>query len=940
MPREEPCLESDGASCPGTDIAEVRTDDIEDDSWDVDSACSATSAKPADSPATKPAPKYVKGRLKAKLAFWQLFCKSAVVLSWISSGYEIPWALGVTPPPLSFPNAAGALQREAFVSADIADLLARGSIMQTHLPPAVISPLNVVERRGKLRLILDLVYVNRFIDQTGLKFKYENIRSASLYFNPDDYMFSVDLEAAYHHVDMHESAWTYLGFRWQGKTYVFTVLPFGLSPACYVFSKLTHELVGRWRARGIRLIHYLDDFLFAVAKDADGGSSAFKLVQAQVLQDIRSAGFSVSVPKLQLDPEQALVFLGWLVDLAKNSLTASNDRVQEFLKTLQRLLSGSRKVHVRLLARITGQLQSMALALGPAARIYSRALYDLINSKPAHVWNWHVRIDGAAFAELQFWQKNFDRLHGAPLWFDSHVDTVLFTDAGAQGWGGFELQHTRGQQLAFPASFADFHAAGGSRVAQGYLTLEEQVESSTWRELIAIERTLLSLFSAVSGKIVRLITDSLAVCYIWLKGSKKKLIQDVVVRIFEFCHKRNIQLRIEWTPRENNMLADQLSKLHDADDWMLNKKYFRILDQLWGPHTFDRFASGTNNQCSKFCSRFWCPGSAGVDAFSYNWQGENNWVNAPFALLGRVMLHMRACKAVGTVIVPWWPKQQWWHLVRSADGSRWAAAVRDAREINVTRPRDLFLPDVAPLLKKSLGPGSQHPDVQRLLGALPAALASSKADSTMKRYAPLWQRFVQWCKERQAQSLRNLSLATAISLGFCGFFRYDDLSHIRVNNLKLVGESLLEIRLDSRKNDQYREGSLIVLSAIESYSCPVKSVVLLLQRAGLEGSSRPLFSAVSVCDGVEVYGNTPASYQYLRRGILEAFQAVGLPAKQFGLHSLRAGGATQAANQGIPDRLWMEHGGWKSQRSAFGYVKTSSEVKAGVTQAMFPSLQP
>ncbi|GAB46224.1 putative integrase, partial [Gordonia terrae NBRC 100016] len=111
-------------------------------------------------------------------------------------------------------------------------------------------------------------------------------------------------------------------------------------------------------------------------------------------------------------------------------------------------------------------------------------------------------------------------------------------------------------------------------------------------------------------------------------------------------------------------------------------------------------------------------------------------------------------------------------------------------------------------------------------------------------------------------------------------------------------------------------------------------------RAGLEGSSRPLFSAVSVCDGVEVYGNTPASYQYLRRGILDAFQAVGLPAKQFGLHSLRAGGATQAANQGIPDRLWMEHGGWKSQRSAFGYVKTSSEVKAGVTQAMFPSLQP
>lgn len=131
---------------------------------------------------------------------------------------------------------------------------------------------------------------------------------------------------------------------------------------------------------------------------------------------------------------------------------------------------------------------------------------------------------------------------------------------------------------------------------------------------------------------------------------------------------------------------------------MLNKKYFRILDQLWGPHTFDRFASATNNQCSKFCSRFWCPASAGVDAFAYNWGGENNWVSAPFALLGRVMVHMKACQAVGTVIVPWWPKQQWWHLVRSADGRNWARAVRDAREINVNRQKDPFLP----------GPGSAN----------------------------------------------------------------------------------------------------------------------------------------------------------------------------------------------------------------------------------------
>ena len=115
---------------------------------------------------------------------------------------------------------------------EISDLLARGSIIQTDRPLLVVNPLNVVEHNSKLRSILDLVYANHFIKKEGLKFKYEGIKLTSLYFTPDDYMFLVDLEKAYHHVDMHQSTWDYLGFSWLGKTYTFTVMPFGLSPAC------------------------------------------------------------------------------------------------------------------------------------------------------------------------------------------------------------------------------------------------------------------------------------------------------------------------------------------------------------------------------------------------------------------------------------------------------------------------------------------------------------------------------------------------------------------------------------------------------------------------------------------------------------------------------------------------------------------------------------
>ncbi|CAL5222083.1 g4390 [Coccomyxa viridis] len=228
-----------------------------------------------------------------------------------------------------------------------AEPLARGSIIQTDRPPLVVNPLNVVEHNGKLRLILDLVYVNYYIRKEGMKFRYEDIRQTSLYFKPDDHMFSVDLEKAYHHVDMHESTWDYLGFSWLGQTYTFTVMPFGLSPACWVFTKLTNELVGRWRALGIRVIHYIDDFLFAVAPDPDGKHSLFKSVQEQVLGDIEASGFSLSVPKLVLDPQKVIQFLGYVVDLGLNRLTVDPKRVVKLKALLRQLLARPRRTHVK-----------------------------------------------------------------------------------------------------------------------------------------------------------------------------------------------------------------------------------------------------------------------------------------------------------------------------------------------------------------------------------------------------------------------------------------------------------------------------------------------------------------------------------------------------------------------------------------------------------------
>ena len=45
--------------------------------------------------------------------------------------------------------------------------------------------------------------------------------------------------------------------------YVFTILPFSLATACYVFTKLLQPLVKFWRAQGLRTVLYLDDGIVA-----------------------------------------------------------------------------------------------------------------------------------------------------------------------------------------------------------------------------------------------------------------------------------------------------------------------------------------------------------------------------------------------------------------------------------------------------------------------------------------------------------------------------------------------------------------------------------------------------------------------------------------------------------------------------------------------------
>ena len=190
-------------------------------------------------------PLSVKGNLRHNSKFWKSIGAPYYILSIIENGYKLPFAS--SPEPVKLRNNKSARLHAEFVDQAIHELVLSGRVCVVAQKPLVVNPLSVsIQPCGKKRLILDLRHVNKCLVKQRVK--YEDWKVALAYFTKGSYMFSFDLKSGYHHVEISQEYQTYLGFSWKASDsgdeiyYVFTVLPFGLSTAPYVFTKLLKPL--------------------------------------------------------------------------------------------------------------------------------------------------------------------------------------------------------------------------------------------------------------------------------------------------------------------------------------------------------------------------------------------------------------------------------------------------------------------------------------------------------------------------------------------------------------------------------------------------------------------------------------------------------------------------------------------------------------------------
>ena len=120
------------------------------------------------------------------------------------------------------------------------------------------SRLFLVPKPGnRWRPVIDLSVLNKFLSIP--KFKMETPESIPTSLRKGEWVTSIDLTDAYLHVPIHTQSQKYLRFHFQGVTYQFTRLPFGLATAPLIFTSIVKEVKLIALQSGIRLHQYLDD---------------------------------------------------------------------------------------------------------------------------------------------------------------------------------------------------------------------------------------------------------------------------------------------------------------------------------------------------------------------------------------------------------------------------------------------------------------------------------------------------------------------------------------------------------------------------------------------------------------------------------------------------------------------------------------------------------
>lgn len=442
-------------------------------------------------------------------------------------------------------------------------------------------------------------------------------------------------------------------------------LPMGFKLSPVIFTMLMRVLTKRWRERGVRLVHYLDDLLFCVASEEEA-----ERVRDMVLRDLQHLGLAPSWKKTMATAARRVRFLGFIVDSEAMRIYVTGERLDKLeaaAMVLAKRAEGCESAAMRELASVAGKTVSMAPAV-PGARMLTRACYSLV--RPGEFeWDEQVELTEEVRLELlevvhslRVWNRK-----GAPIRRTLGAKQVrLITDASEHGYGCRVDGMSRQWELGVT-----------SRAAARDWEEGDEVQHQVWRELLALEKCVEEFGpTLLAGRTVLVCTDAKATLrYINWGAGGSKVMSEIMRRIFDRCLELEISLQAEHVSGDK-MKATAVDSLSRWGEFTVRQKVFETFnrDDEWGGangYTCDLYASVKTAKVPRFGARgahreadggdAGCVGDARTAEFD---QGENLWVCPPLQVIRQAVEGAMQKGVRCTVVVPDWENQPWHVFLR------------------------------------------------------------------------------------------------------------------------------------------------------------------------------------------------------------------------------------------------------------------------------------
>ena len=632
---------------------------------DSENTCTITLEKGVVSPV----PIFVAGNSKNFLKNWKEITSDKFILETIS-GVKLEFdnhpVLGVWPREYKFD---GTLKK--VVDAEILQLLEKGVVVpQEYEKEIFISNIFLRPKpNGKFRMILDLSLLNEDVHKRH--FKMQHLEVAIDMLQRGDFMASIDLKDAYYTIPIHPEHQKFLCFSWRGELYRFRALPFGLSSAPRLFTKTLVPIFSTFREEGYMGFGYIDDSFIVDSSEMKCAQGARFL--ANLFGDL---GFVVHPDKSQFAPSKTLVFLGYILDSEKMTVSPTQEKRDKAKGKIQRVLELTR-VKIRELASLLGLLNDMCKGVDYGKSHLKNLEIDKIKAlrkAGRKQFEGFMKLRALSKRDLIWWLDNV--AWRSRLIRSTTPELSLTTDASLEGWGAV----TRSDK------------AGG----------RWNPEEGTWHinalEVRGILFGLQTFFREASHTHIQVFCDNTtAVAYVNHGGSTRSARCNEQAReIWDFCEKRDIWLSVAHIPGVENVDADHESRqFTENTEWELNPEIFEMICDKWGSPDVDLFASRLNNKVESYASWIPDPGASFVDAFSVNWSQFNLcYIFPPFRLVNRCVRKVRDEGARAIVIAPAWPGQPWYSVLKERGNYtlRLPPAAGNLQQNHTRRGRDLSPP--------------------------------------------------------------------------------------------------------------------------------------------------------------------------------------------------------------------------------------------------------